>query len=80
MTEEFSPQTEHFLKAVLDAVQTGIVVIDAETREIVDANPAALQMISAPREKVAGSICHRFICPAEEGQCPVCGCWVAVDT
>jgi PAS domain S-box-containing protein len=79
MTEEFSPQTEHFFRAVLDAVQTGIVVIDAEKREIVDANPAALRMIGAPRERVIGSACHRYICPADQGQCPVCDLGQSVD-
>ena len=28
-------------------------------------------MIGASRDKVLNNICHRFICPAELGSCPV---------
>jgi PAS domain S-box-containing protein len=70
--EEELRTSEHRLKVILDSLPAGVVTIDAETREIVEANPAALQMIGAPQDEVLGSICHQFICPAEQGQCPVC--------
>jgi PAS domain S-box-containing protein len=28
-------------------------------------------MIGSPRERVIGSICHSYICPAKEGECPI---------
>jgi hypothetical protein len=28
-------------------------------------------MFGAPREQILGSVCHKYICPAEEGQCPI---------
>ncbi len=65
-------ESESRLKTIFDTVQAGIVIIDAETRLIVDANPAALAMIGAGKDRVIGSVCHKFICPAEEGRCPVC--------
>jgi PAS domain S-box-containing protein len=77
--EEALQEREHQLKTVLDSVQAGIIIIDAETRKIVDANPAALQMIGAARDSVIGSICHGFICPAEQGCCPVCDLGESVD-
>ena len=52
-------------------MQVGIVIIDAGTHVIVDANPKAASIIGSPRDQIVGSVCHRFICPAEMGQCPI---------
>jgi PAS domain S-box-containing protein len=62
---------ESFLKALLDSVVSGLVVIDEETHKIVDANSHALETIGVSREAVVEKVCNGFICPAEEGKCPV---------
>lgn len=67
------------LKALFDGVETGIFLIDPETHRIVDANPVALALVGASREKVTGAVCHRFICPAETGRCPVTDLGQTVD-
>jgi PAS domain S-box-containing protein len=67
------------LQAIVDSVQTGIVVIDPETHQIVDVNPVALKLIGAPRGKVVGAECHKFICPAERDRCPVSDLGQTVD-
>jgi hypothetical protein len=36
-------------------------------------------MIGAPREKIIGSICHKYICPAEKGKCPITDLGQKVD-
>jgi len=77
--EEALRASEHRLKIILDSAQAGITIIDAEARTIVDANPAALRMIGAARDQVIGSVCHQFICPAEQGRCPVCDLGQSVD-
>ena len=59
------------LHTIFDNVQTGILVIDATTHNIVDANPTALRLIGMPREKLIGQTCHQNICPAEVGRCPI---------
>lgn len=64
-------ENEIRLKVVLDTIQAGIVVIDPETHTIVGVNAAAGKMFGAPREEILGSVCHEYICPAEEGQCPI---------
>lgn len=56
---------------IFSMVQAGLLIIDADTHSIVDANPWALKMIGAPREQVLGAVCHHFVCPAEVGNCPV---------
>ncbi|UCG17566.1 MAG: PhnD/SsuA/transferrin family substrate-binding protein [Phycisphaerales bacterium] len=60
-----------YVQTILDTVQTGIIVIDAETHTIVDANPAAVAMIGDPKEEVVGRECHGYICTAEVGRCPI---------
>ncbi len=72
-------ESERWFRTIMDSVQAGIVIVDAETREIVEANPAALEKIGADKENVVGSICHQFICPAEKGRCPVCDLGQTVD-
>ncbi len=63
--------SEMQLKQILDSIHAGVVVIDAETHEIVDANDSALKMIGASKEQVVGRACHNFICPTEIGSCPI---------
>jgi PAS domain S-box-containing protein len=65
--------------AVFDGVETGILVIDPETHQIVDANPLALELVGAPRDKIVGAVCHKFVCPAEHGRCPVTDLGQMVD-
>jgi two-component system sensor histidine kinase/response regulator len=70
-TEEALRETQGLATAIVENVLTGIVVIDAETHIIVDVNAFATKLIGASREEILGHVCHMFICPAEEGKCPV---------
>ncbi|HEO70361.1 MAG TPA: PAS domain S-box protein [Candidatus Hydrogenedentes bacterium] len=63
--------SETRLRTILNAVQTGIVVVDCATHRIVDLNPVASGMLGASREDVVGKECHRFLCPTLRGRCPV---------
>ncbi len=69
--EEALAEREAWLRAVLDNVQAGIVIIDADTREIVEANPAALAMMERSRAEVVGTTSHDLFCPVEKGSCPI---------
>jgi PAS domain S-box-containing protein len=60
-----------YLQEIFSSVREGILVIDAHTHEIIDTNPAAARMIGAGRDEILGRVCHRFICPAEKGRCPI---------
>ena len=64
-------ESENRLRLILDSIQAAILIIDPETHTIVDLNPAAAKLIGAPKEKIAGSICHQYICPTEMGKCPI---------
>ena len=77
--EEALQESEERLKVILDSVQTGIMTVDAETHVVVDVNPIAVKMFGAPREEIVGSVCHKHICPAEEGHCPITDLGQTVD-
>ncbi len=77
--EATSLQDVGHLETILNAVQTGILMIDAENHRIVYANPAAFQIVGYPKEQVIGTVCHSFICPAEFGKCPITDLGQCVD-
>jgi PAS domain S-box-containing protein len=58
-------------RKILRSVQSGVVVVDRQSRVIIEANPAALRMIGASKQEVIGRVCHSFLCPSECGYCPV---------
>ena len=72
-------ENERTLKRILENVQTGIVIIDAQDHRIVDVNRNAVQLIGVPKNEIIGSVCHKFICPAEKGNCPITDLGKTVD-
>jgi PAS domain S-box-containing protein len=68
------------LKSMFDSQPSGIIVVDSESHTITDANPAAVRMIGAPREEIVGRVCHRFVCPAEKGHCPITDLGMKVES
>ncbi|VVB87932.1 Methyl sulfide methyltransferase-associated sensor [uncultured archaeon] len=64
---------------ILKSIQSGIMVIDADSHMIVNVNPAASEMIGVPREQIIGKLCNKFVCPAEKGKCPVTDLGQKVD-
>jgi PAS domain S-box-containing protein len=66
-------------RTLLDNIEVGVVVIDPVTHHIDRVNPKAAEMFGAPADQIIGSICHRFLCPAETGRCPVTDLGQEVD-
>jgi diguanylate cyclase (GGDEF)-like protein/PAS domain S-box-containing protein len=64
-------ESEGSLKTILENVQTGMLIIDPESHVIVDTNAVAVKLLGVPKENIVGSPCHKFVCPPEEGGCPV---------
>jgi diguanylate cyclase (GGDEF)-like protein/PAS domain S-box-containing protein len=62
---------EERTRFIIDSMHAGIVIIDAETHRIVDANPEALKLMRVSKDQVVDNICHNYICPAEIGSCPI---------
>jgi PAS domain S-box-containing protein len=68
------------LKSMFDSQPSGIIVVDSESHKITDVNPAAVRMIGAPREEIVGRVWYRFVCPAEEGKCPITDLGMKVES
>ena len=64
-------ESHDFLCRIYASVQSGILVVDAQTHEIIDLNPAAANMMGTTRDRIVGKVCHQFICPTERGRCPI---------
>ncbi|MHB8107455.1 MAG: ATP-binding protein [Candidatus Cryosericum sp.] len=73
-------ESEEYARTLVDSMNTGIVMIDAETHVIVNANPAAITMLHSTKKSILGAMCHTFICPAEQGKCPVSDLGQTVDS
>jgi diguanylate cyclase (GGDEF)-like protein/PAS domain S-box-containing protein len=70
-TEAALRESESGLRVIFESMQAGVLIIDPETHLIVDLNPAALKLIETSKEKIVGCTCHKYVCPAEEGKCPI---------
>ncbi len=77
--EQALRDSENRLNIILNSILTGVVIIDAETHKIVDANPLGAELIGLPKEDIIGKVCHKFICPAEKGRCPISDLGQSVD-
>ncbi|ABS56621.1 multi-sensor signal transduction histidine kinase [Methanoregula boonei 6A8] len=72
-------ESRDYLNLIFSSVKAGILVIDAVSHGIVDINPAAAEMIGLPREQIVGKNCHKYVCPAETGKCPITDLGHSVD-
>jgi len=64
---------------VLDSIQAGFVIIDAATHTITNVNKKTAEMFGAEKEEIIGKVCHRYICPAAAGRCPITDLGKQVD-
>jgi signal transduction histidine kinase len=67
-------------EAIFRKIQAGIVIVDAEDHAILDVNDAALKLMRRAKEGVVGHCCHKFVCPAERGKCPITDLHTTVDS
>ena len=64
-------EAEERSRSIIDSVQAGIVVIDADKHVVVDANNLALEMSGYQREDLIGTSCRKAICSNQKGICPI---------
>ena len=76
--EKITDSEERF-RGIWESIQAGIILVDAKTHAIIAANPQAQRMTGFSETEMAGHLCHKFICPAEEGKCPICDLGLKVD-
>ena len=72
-------QNEEHLKMLFNSILAGVIMIDTQTHEIIDCNLQAEKMIGLQKKEIIGKVCHKFICPAEMGKCPINDLHQSVD-
>ena len=72
-------QSKQTLNLIMDKLPIGVLLIDRESQKIVDINPKASSVFGSPREKIIGNICHNYICPKAQGNCPIIDLGQEVD-
>ena len=72
-------QSEGRFRGVWDSIQAGIILVDAKRHTIIAANPEAEKMTGFSEDEMVGHICHKYICPAEQGKCPISDLGLTVD-
>ena len=64
-------KNEERLDTILNNLQAGVVIIDAITHKIVDANTHALDLLCVSRDDLVGRECYGLLCNSSKGECPV---------
>jgi PAS domain S-box-containing protein len=54
-------ENEEYHKTIMQSIQAGVLILDAETNTITDVNAKALSMIRAEKERIFGQSGHTFI-------------------
>ena len=62
-------QTQEQLETIWERVESGIAIIDAETRELLVVNPAAVSMYGSSVDTMLGKTCNEVFCTSES--CPI---------
>ncbi|MCL2432891.1 MAG: response regulator [Clostridia bacterium] len=65
-------------ETIWNNVESGIAIVDAETRQITDVNPVAVRMFGREKADIIGRRYTDIICSAQ-GSCPIMDCGLPVD-
>ncbi|MGA2157634.1 MAG: PAS domain S-box protein [Dehalococcoidia bacterium] len=74
-----SMRLEEKYRTIFDLMPSGIMVIDPHTHNIVYINQTLAGMFGESIDRIVGSICHNYVCPADKGKCPVTDLELTVD-
>lgn len=78
--QKLEQENRNKLETILSSIISGVILVDPQTHTIVDVNPIAEKIFGQPKEKMIGHFCHKFICPAEIGKCPITDLGSKVDS
>ncbi len=71
--------TCQLLNRLFEAITSGIVLVDVETRLIVSINPAAVIIFGAIKDNIVGKSCCQFICRSENAECQLLDLGIDID-
>jgi PAS domain S-box-containing protein len=72
-------QSEKKFHTIWEHIQAGIILVDADSHEIIAVNPEGVRLTGYTEQEMVGQTCHRFICPAEKGKCPISDLGMTID-
>jgi len=72
-------QSEKKFRTIWEHIQAGVIVVDAGTHEIIAVNPEGERLTGYAEKEMIGRSCHKFVCPAENGKCPICDLGMIID-
>jgi PAS domain S-box-containing protein len=56
--------------ALMQSIQSGVILVRARDRVMVEINPTAARMFGLPSEELVGKVCNQYLCPADKNMCP----------
>jgi len=62
-TEELLREKEEYSEAIMQAIQTGVMIIAPESYKITDVNPWVCQLLGYAKEDIVGHDFYEFLCP-----------------
>jgi len=69
--QRLQAKNEQHLTSIINSIDCGIMLVDAQTRKIISINRAGAELAGRPADDMIGKTCHQFICPRERHNCPV---------
>lgn len=58
------------IELLLSNLQTGVIIVDKESKRILEANAFICKLSGQRKEDLVGRICHEAICPKSQYSCP----------
>jgi len=74
---------EQHLHHILDSINCGVIIVEAEGRRIVSVNTTGATLLGRAPEDIVGKVCAQLVCPGEDRLCaeldasqptPLCEC------
>ncbi len=72
-------ENEQQFRTILDNIRTGIIIVKENNREIIYANPTALEMVDTSIEELMSTNCDKILCPLDQDKCAVSDLGQQVD-
>ena len=72
-------EREKELSEILENNPAGIMLVDSQNRKVSWVNTNALKMIGSTKQSIEGHVCHKHLCPADKGNCPVLDLGKTID-
>ena len=78
-TEATLHEREQELTGILENNPAGIILVDSDTRKVSWTNTNAAKMVGSSKQAIEGHLCHKHLCPADKGNCPVLDLGKTID-